>query len=510
MRNRKLKTEIRMSDLTGQYLGQYQILARISKGSTSTIYKAYQAKLDRFVAVKVLSPHVLDEEGFLARFTQEARAVAQLDHPNIVPVYDFDQIGDIAYIVFKYVESGTLRSMMTGSPIDLSLVVDLTTQVALALGYAHRRGVIHRDVKPSNILIGEGRWAMLTDFGLAKILSGGKQLTKTGVGMGTPDYMSPEQAQGLPSDGRSDLYSLGATLYEMTTGHVPFEADSSMGVVVKHISEQPIAPRQFNPHLPVAVEKVILTVMAKDPSQRYQTAEAMVAALVRAASPAMEHYPASRSDLAALSLNRPRTVQSKPSPSRWQGIRAAGMHAAERFRGHVWNKLSLRRGFVIGGAILGAVVTLVLIGSIVSSPAHVAAPTRNLTPKPATLATATVSRPANTSTATRTPTTAPTKPASPQSASTPSATSEWTYLPPSATIRPGIYVKIVRPAGLDVSKEAGYEKEFVTTLPIGRIVYVVAGPVRANALNWIQVTDGVTTGWGVQDYVVPYGIKNAP
>src|SRR5512136_2800033 len=143
MRTRRSKLEIPVSDLTGQYLGQYQILARISKGSTSTIYKAYQAKLDRFVAVKVLSPHVLDEEGFLARFTQEARAVAQLDHPNIVPVYDFDQTGDIAYIVFKYVESGTLRAMMTGSPIDLSLVVDLTTQVALALGYAHRRGVIH-------------------------------------------------------------------------------------------------------------------------------------------------------------------------------------------------------------------------------------------------------------------------------------------------------------------------------------------------------------------------------
>src|SRR5512136_2309907 len=339
-----------MSDLTGQRLGQYQILARISKGPVSTIYKAYQPKLDRFVAIKVLSPHVVDEEGFLERFSQEARAVAQLDHPNIVPVYDFDQVGDIAYIVLKYVESGTLRSMMTGQPMDLGLTVDLITQVGLALGYAHRRGVIHRDVKPSNILIGEGRWAMLTDFGLAKILSGGKQLTKSGIGMGTPDYMSPEQAQGLPSDGRSDLYSLGATLYEMNTGHVPFEADSTMGVVVKHINEQPIAPRQFNPHLPAAVEKVILTAMAKDPLQRYQTAEAMVAALVRAASPAIEHYAAARAGLVAVSLNRPIQVVAN-RPPRWQRVQdagraawrraqAVGAQAVEQFRTRAWDKLA--------------------------------------------------------------------------------------------------------------------------------------------------------------------------
>src|SRR5512136_65598 len=261
-----------MSDLTGQRLGQYQILARISKGPVSTIYKAYQPKLDRFVAVKVLSPHVVDEEGFLERFSQEARAVAQLDHPNIVPVYDFDQVGDIAYIVLKYVESGTLRSMMTGQPMDLGLTVDLITQVGLALGYAHKHGVIHRDVKPSNILIGEGRWALLTDFGLARILGGGRQLTRSGIGMGTPDYMAPEQAQGLAGDGRADLYSLGATLYEMLTGHVPFEADSSMAVVVKHITEPPPLPSQFNPAIPAEVERVILTAMDKNPAARFQTA----------------------------------------------------------------------------------------------------------------------------------------------------------------------------------------------------------------------------------------------
>ncbi len=270
-----------MADLTGQRLGQYLILERISKGATSTVYKAHQEKLERYVAVKVLSPHFIDEEGFLERFKQEARAVAQLDHPNILPVYDFDQVGDVVYIVMKYVDTGTLKDLM-GTPMDLRVAVDICTQVGLALGYAHRQGVVHRDVKPGNILLGEGNWALLTDFGLAKIRVGDRKLTKSGIGMGTPDYMSPEQAQGLPVDGRADLYSLGCMLHEMLTGRVPFEADSGMAVVVKHITEPPRPPREFNPQLPLAVEQAIMRTLEKDSARRYQSAEAMVADLARA------------------------------------------------------------------------------------------------------------------------------------------------------------------------------------------------------------------------------------
>jgi serine/threonine-protein kinase len=270
-----------MADLTGQRLGQYLILERISKGATSTVYKAYQEKLERYVAVKVLSPHFIDEEGFLDRFKQEARAVAQLDHPNILPVYDFDQVGDIFYIVMKYVDTGTLKEVV-GEPLDLRVTLEIFTQVGLALGYAHRQGVIHRDVKPGNILIGEGNWALLTDFGLAKIRAGDRKLTKSGIGMGTPDYMAPEQAQGLPVDARADLYSLGCMLHEMLTGRVPFEADSGMAVVVKHITEPPRPPREINPRLPLAVEQVILRALEKDPAKRYQTAETMVTDLARA------------------------------------------------------------------------------------------------------------------------------------------------------------------------------------------------------------------------------------
>ena len=273
-----------MLDLVGQRLGQYRIDARVARGATSTIYKAYQEKLDRYVAVKVLSPHFIDEPGFLDRFYQEARAVARLDHPNILPVYDFDQVGEIVYIVMKYVNTGTLRHVMTG-PLDLPYTVEIATQVGLALGYAHRQGVVHRDVKPGNILIADNNWALLTDFGLAKMLEGNQRLTRTGAGVGTPEYMSPEQAQGKPTDGRADLYSLGAMLYEMLTGHLPFESESGIAVAMKHVSDPVKPPRIYRPELAPAVEKVIMTALEKDPVRRYPTAEAMVTALTRASSP---------------------------------------------------------------------------------------------------------------------------------------------------------------------------------------------------------------------------------
>ncbi len=500
------KSEIRnpksnMSDLTGQMLGQYNLLSRISKGSTSTIYKAYQPKLDRFVAVKVLSPFVVDEEGFLERFTQEARAVAQLDHPNIVPVYDFDQTGDVAYIVFKYVESGTLRSMMAGVSMDLGLAVDIVTQIGLALGYAHKRGVIHRDVKPSNVLIGEGHWALLTDFGLAKILGGGKKLTHTGIGMGTPDYMAPEQAQGLPGDGRADLYSLGVVLYEMLTGRVPFEADSSMGVVVKHITDPPPPPRQFNPSIPPAVEKVILKALEKDPARRFQSAEAMIAALVRAAGPVAERETLPRFRLAAQAARVLERQPAMPSlPTVWGRIRNAVARAWDQVRytsaqlseclHSRWGQLPQRNRRIWSGAALACLIAVTILAGLA-----LARPDSS-DPGPLGLAPLVSS--------------SPTPKTSSNPSLTPPPTSDWTLLPASATIRPGIYVKVVRPAGLDLFKAAGFDQEFITTLPAGKILYVAQGPVRANSLSWIKVSDGVNVGWGVQDYVVAFGIKNTP
>ena len=270
-----------MADLTGQMLGQYKIIERLGRGATSTVYKAYQEKLDRFVAIKVLSPHFIDEEGFLDRFHQEARAVARLDHPNILPVYDFDRIDDTVFIVMKYVTTGTLRDLMA-SPMDFNTIQEIGTQVGLALGYAHRQGVVHRDVKPGNILIADNNWALLTDFGLSKLTAISRHLTRSGMGVGTPDYMSPEQAQGRAVDGRSDLYSLGVMLYEMAAGRLPFDADSGLGVVVKHITEEAPPLRELRSDASPALEHVIRKAMSKEPADRYVSAEMMVAALVRA------------------------------------------------------------------------------------------------------------------------------------------------------------------------------------------------------------------------------------
>ncbi len=491
-----------MSDLTGQRLGQYQILARVGKGSVSTIYKAYQPKLDRFVAVKVLSPHVVDEEGFLERFTQEARAVAQLDHPNIVPVYDFDQVGDIAYIVLKYVESGTLRSMMTGKPLELDLVLDIITQVGLALGYAHRHDVIHRDVKPSNILVGEGRWALLTDFGLAKILGGGRQLTRSGVGMGTPDYMAPEQAQGLAGDGRADLYSLGVMLYEMTTGRVPFEAESSMAVVVKHITESPPSPGLFNPELLPAVEQVILTAMEKDPSLRFQTAEKMVTALVCAAG-RQERATMPVIDVASWGLKRP--TESKTA-RKARSIQAAGWW--ERATG-LGTTLSRRARLAFGAAALILLVALLAVGGslVLSRPAAPVGALPTVVPtRPLVTATVITLTPASALTTTSLPT--------PEPISTPmvipTETPVLTYLSPSAKIRPGIYVKAIKSDGVALRKGASYDTDYLTTLPQDTILYVLQGPVRGDNLWWVQLSGGRWTGWAVQDEVVAYAIKPTP
>lgn len=392
-----------MPDLTGQTLGQYQIIERLGRGATSTVYKAYQAKLDRFVAIKVLSPHFIDEEGFLERFHQEARAVARLDHPNILPVYDFDRIDDTVFIVMKYVTSGSLRDLMAG-PLPLPVVLELAAQVGLALGYAHKMGVVHRDVKPGNILIEDSRWALLTDFGLAKILALGQQLTQSGVGVGTPDYMSPEQAQGHQVDGRADLYSFGVMLYEMITGGLPFEADSGLGVVVKHITEQPRPMRTVRADVPPAVERVIFKALAKDPAERYETAETMIAALARAIS-----APAPALPDRASSTIKP-SAPSEPAPT------------PDRPRRRFWFS---RRTGLIGAA--GVIALLSLIALLLRPNTPVVLPT--LTPTSNRVAVIASSTPA--------PTASPTPRPSPTASLTPS---------PTATITPTVVV----PAGMVV------------------------------------------------------------
>jgi hypothetical protein len=272
-----------MNKLIGQNLGQYRILEQLGKGGMATVYKAYQPSLDRYVAVKVLPPYFAHEAGFAERFTREARAVAKLEHPHILPIHDFGQEGDLSYIVMKYVEAGTLKEML-GQPINPRQASGIIGQVAEALDYAHEQGIIHRDVKPSNVLMDHGRWVLLTDFGLAKMVEASQALTASGVGVGTPAYMSPEQGRGMKVNARSDVYSLGIVLYEMLTGRVPFEAETPMAVVIRHITDPLPLPRQMNPDIPESVERVILKALAKKPEDRFATTGEMAAALHQAVS----------------------------------------------------------------------------------------------------------------------------------------------------------------------------------------------------------------------------------
>jgi serine/threonine protein kinase/Tol biopolymer transport system component len=271
----------RLDKMIGRTIGRYRIIEKIGGGGASTVYKAYQPGLDRYVALKILSPYHADKPDFARRFTREARAVARLHHPNILPLYDFGEHEGLRYIAMRYVEGSHTLKQETERTISLVRLVELTSQVAAALDHAHQHGVIHRDVKPSNILI-DGKWALLTDFGLAKTTDDSGQLTQSGVSVGTPAYMSPEQGQGLPLDHRTDIYSLGTILYEILTGDVPHNAETPFAIVLKRATEPPTMPCTRYPDATEAVKEVVLKALAIDPNDRFQSAGALACALRKA------------------------------------------------------------------------------------------------------------------------------------------------------------------------------------------------------------------------------------
>jgi serine/threonine protein kinase len=273
--------------MIGQNVGQYRVIEQIGLGGMATVYKAYQPSMDRYVAIKVLPHHFMHDPTFLGRFEREAHTIAKLEHIHILPVYDYGRHEDIPYLVMRYVEGGSLSDLLRAHPTGLPLAeaVRLIGQIASALDYAHARGVIHRDVKPSNALLDYEGNVLLTDFGIAKIAEATVQLT-TGGTVGTPAYMSPEQGMGKELTPATDVYSLGVVLYQILTGRVPFEAETPIAVIHAHIYDPLPLPRNFRPDLPEAVERVLLKALAKVPGDRYQTAGEMAAALneaVRAA-----------------------------------------------------------------------------------------------------------------------------------------------------------------------------------------------------------------------------------
>ena len=268
-----------MENLTGKQLGPYQIVSAIGEGGMAAVYKAYQPAMERYVALKILPRHFADDPRFVSRFQREAKILAKLQHPHILPVFDFGAFDGYTYLVMPFVESGTLAAWLTGRPLPLPQIGGVISQVGDALDYAHTRGLVHRDVKPSNVLMDERGNCLLTDFGLAKIAEGAVKLTASGTIIGTPAYMSPEQGMGQALDHRSDIYSLGVVMYEISVGRVPYNAETPIAVVFKHINDPLPLPRAVNPELPDALECIILKALAKQPEDRYATAGDMVRAL---------------------------------------------------------------------------------------------------------------------------------------------------------------------------------------------------------------------------------------
>jgi tRNA A-37 threonylcarbamoyl transferase component Bud32 len=284
------------ASLEGRTLGKYRVLEPLGRGGMAQVYRAYHPQLDRYVAVKVLRSDLVEDEEFLSRFQREARAVAALRHPNIVQVFDFDVYGDIYYMVMELLEGDTLKTRLNdyrarGESMPPGEVVRILLDVLDGLAYAHSEGMIHRDIKPANILLTRRGQAVVADFGIAQIL-GGTQYTVSGALMGTLNYMAPEQGLESHSDARSDIYSLGIVYYEMLTQRTPFDADTPLAILMKHLNDPLPLPRQVAPAIPEPFERVVLKALAKRPEERYQSAAEMAQALRQAAEAAGIELPA--------------------------------------------------------------------------------------------------------------------------------------------------------------------------------------------------------------------------
>jgi tRNA A-37 threonylcarbamoyl transferase component Bud32 len=288
-------TTVTPISLEGQTLGKYRVLEPLGRGGMAQVHRAYHPQLERYVAIKVLRSDLVEEEEFLARFKREARSVSALRHTNIVQVYDFDIQDDLYYMVMELLEGDTLKAHINsyrtrGEHMPFSEMVRILVDVLEGLRYAHSEGITHRDIKPANILLTRRGQAVITDFGIAQIV-GGTQYTVSGALMGTLHYMAPEQGLEGHGDNRSDLYSLGIVFYELLTGQPPFDADTPLAILMKHVNDPLPLPRKIDPTIPEPFERVLLKVLAKRPEDRYQTAEEMAQALRDAARQAGVDIP---------------------------------------------------------------------------------------------------------------------------------------------------------------------------------------------------------------------------
>ena len=292
-----LGEQVVMTFSPGEIVGPYRIVEQLGRGGVATVYKAYHASLDRHVALKVLNPAFNEDRGFIQRFEQEARLVARLGHPNIVPVYDFADHNGRPYLVMKYIEGETLKERMSRGSLSHAEIAAVVSLMGAALSYAHHQGILHLDIKPSNVLLGTDGGIYLADFGLAHIAHEAEHALPSDSVMGTPQYISPEQAMGIADlDEGTDIYSFGVMLYEMVVGCVPFDSDSGHSILYDHIYTPLPRPRAMNPRVPERVERVIVKALAKMRLDRYASIEELVRAFLDAWTPTVSTSPDSGKD----------------------------------------------------------------------------------------------------------------------------------------------------------------------------------------------------------------------
>jgi eukaryotic-like serine/threonine-protein kinase len=296
----------------GATFGPYRIIEPLGRGGMASVYKAYEPALDRYIALKVLPPEFLHDETFAERFRREAKGVARLEHPNIVPIYAFDIERGIPWMAMRLVPGGALSSLVKRGRLEPGRAVAILKGAADALTYAHAKGVVHRDVKPQNILLDEHERVYLADFGIARMLDGSNKLTATGMISGTPQYMAPEQATGTAVDGRADIYALGIVTYELLTGRVPFSADTPVAVLMKHVQDPIPLPSPAEVKEPLV--RAVLKALAKKPEDRWPTAAAFVSALEAALheDPAVKALPTLAATIEVAAATEPATTAVSP------------------------------------------------------------------------------------------------------------------------------------------------------------------------------------------------------
>ncbi|NIO72479.1 MAG: protein kinase [Anaerolineae bacterium] len=484
-----------MTDSVPEKLGKYKIIEEVGRGGFAAVYKAVDTTLDRTVALKVLAPHLLWDPTFVQRFQREAKVAANLDHPNIVTIYEVSQVEGVYFIAMQFLEGRTLSQILEAEgPWPVSRVQAVIEQMASALDYAHARGFVHRDIKPSNVIVADDGRATLTDFGLVKAGEGTK-LSTTGVVFGTPEYMSPEQAEGKELDARSDVYSLGVVLFEMLAGRAPFVADTTPAVMYKHVHESPPLD-QLPSNLPQGVVTVVEKALAKKREDRFASVGEMSQALKEATEARVEVTPV---------LPEPE-VHAPPPAEKPVAEKVAAPPvepeavAEERVKPPTTPpapKAVPKKGLALGGGVLlaGGLVLVCIVGIIIVAVSGGLSPQPALEPPTATPV-ARVTTPAPPVPPTSTP--VPPTDTSVPPTSTPVAPT-YTPLPPTDTAVPPTDtptpkpVAVVQAEAMNVRGGPGTEYDVLGQVKQGDKLEILA---RTEGSDWLQVrlTDG-KEGW---------------